>query len=118
MFATRRSIALWAAAGFVALVALAIGWLFVADLGFLKPQIERWVSERSGRVLRVDGELSIDLGANSVIIAEGVRFENAAWAKNPNMLDVERLEVHVRLRSLFDGPAVIELIDLDDALID
>ena len=89
MFATRRSIALWAATGFVALVALAIGWLFVADLGFLKPHIERWVSERSGRVLRVDGELSIDLGANSVIVAKGVRFENAAWAKNANMLDVE-----------------------------
>jgi len=32
MFATRRSLALWAAAGFVALVALAIGWLFFADL--------------------------------------------------------------------------------------
>ena len=91
MFTTRRSIALWVATGFVAFVALAIGWLFFADLGFLKPQIERWVSERSGRVLRVDGELSID---------------------------VERLEVHVRLRSLFDGPAVIELIDFDDALID
>ena len=118
MLASKRSIALRVAAGFVALVALAIGWLFFADLGFLKPHIERWVSERSGRVLRVDGELSIDLGANSVIIARGVRFENAAWAKNANMLDVERLEVHVRLRSLFDGPPVIELIDLDNALID
>ena len=91
MFSTRRSIAFWASKVLVAFVAIAISWLFFADLGVLKPQIERWVSERSGRVFRVDGELTIDLGANSSIIAEGVRVENAAWAKNANMLDVERL---------------------------
>jgi len=112
-----RRIAFWSGFGLLALIVLALSWLWAADLGTFKPQIERWVSEKTGRQLSIDGDLHIDLARHSVVIAEKVRFQNAAWAEQADMITVGRLEVRLDLRSIFDGPILIELIDLDDAVI-
>ncbi len=99
---------------FTVVISLAI-WLWTADLGLLKPQVERWVAEKTGREFRIDGRFSVDLARKSIVIAEDVYFGNAAWADSPHMVRIGRAEVHLTLTSLFEGPVVVDLIDIDDA---
>ncbi len=112
-----RRIAVWSGLGLLALIVLAISWLWTADLGSFKPHIERWASEKTGRQISIDGDLHIDLARHSVVIAENIRIQNAAWSEPADMITVGRIEVRLDLRSIFNGPILVELIDLDDAEI-
>ena len=112
-----RRIAFWSGFGLLALIVLAISWLLLADLGSFKPQIERWASETTGREIAINGDLQINLAAQSSVVAEGIYISNADWADDPEMISVGRLEVQLQLRSLWSGPLVIDLIDVDDARI-
>jgi len=114
---TIKRIALWSSVVFVTLLTLALVGLWTADLGVFKPQIERWISEETGREFVIDGEFQVDLARHAVVIAEDVRFQNADWDDEPYMVEVGRIEVRVDLRSIFDGPFLFELIDIDDAEI-
>ncbi len=91
--------------------------LFTADLGVFKPQIERWVSESTGRELRIDGSLLIELGGTSRVRAERVRFENAAWAGESAMLEVGVLHLRFDLWSILKDRFIVELVEIDDARI-
>ena len=88
-----RRAALWSVFSVLILVAAAAAWLWTADLGVFKPQLERWVSEQTGREFRIDGPFSVDLARESVIRAENIRFQNADWADQPDMVTVARVEL-------------------------
>ncbi len=96
------------------LVSLCVTWLFTANLGAFKPQLENLVSERLGREFSIEGELDIHLGRNLDVSAEKIVLENAAWVDGPAMLDVGRVATRVNLWSLFSGPIIVELVDIDN----
>ena len=112
-----RRIAFWITFGTLALIVLALTWLWTADLGVFKPQLERFVTEQTGREFAIDGEFQVDLSRHTTIIAEDLRFGNAEWAGPEDMVTVGRAELRVDLWSLFSGPVLIELVDLDDTSI-
>ena len=112
-----RRIAFWLSFGTLALVVLAVTWLWTADLGVFKPQVERFVTERTGREFSIDGNFYVDLARHSSVVAEDVHFQNADWADQADMVSVGRIEVQLDLWSLFSGPILIELVDVDDASI-
>lgn len=110
-----RRIAFWFTFSALALIVLALSWLWTANLGVFKPQVERLVSEELGRPFEIRGEFHVDLARHTTIIAEDVRLANADWAAADDMVTVRRVEVRFDLWSLFNGPIVIELLDLDDS---
>ena len=110
-----RRIAFWLSLGTLALIVLALTWLWTADLGVFKPQVEQFVTDKTGREFSIDGNFYVDLAGSTSVIAENVRFQNAEWADAADMVTVGRVEVRVDLWSLFGGPIVVELIDIDDA---
>lgn len=112
-----RRIALWLSGGLLLLLVAGFSWLWFGDLGAFKPQLERLVSEKTGREFAIDGRFVVDLGRETVIIAEGVRFENADWSESGQMLEVGYLEVRVDTLSLFGAPLTIELVEVDDVKI-
>ena len=112
-----RRIAFWFSFSTIVLIVLALTWLWTADLGVFKPQVERFVTEKTGREFAIDGNFYVDLAASSSVIAENVRFQNAEWADNDDMVTIGRAEVQVDLWSLFSGPIIFELIDIDDVEI-
>ena len=112
-----RRLAFWSVTGFLFSLIAVLAWLWMADLGIFKPQIERWVSEKTGRRLSIGGQLSVDLAQHSVVVAEDVRFDNVSWAGESAMLEVGRVEVRVDTYSLIRGPVIIELIDIDNAVV-
>jgi hypothetical protein len=112
-----RRIAFWATFGILVLIVLALSWLWTADLGVFKPQVERLVSDELGREFEIRGEFQVDLARHTTIIAEDVRLANADWAGMDDMVTVRRAVVRFDLWSLFEGPVLIELLDLDDSTI-
>jgi len=112
-----RRTAFWVTFSVLALAVLAFGWLWTADLGVFKPQLERFVTQQTGRDFVIDGEFSVDVAGSTTVIAEGVRFANPAWADAEHMITIGRAEVRIDLWSLFHGPVLIELVDLDDTSI-
>jgi len=108
-----RRIAIGSVLGLLLLIGAAAAWLWTADLGVLKPRIERLVSEQYGREFRIAGRLNIDLGSELVVVAEDVRLENAEWADEPYLLQIGRLETRADFWSIFRGPVVVRLIDID-----
>jgi len=109
-----RRILFWSSLLVVVLVTSVAIWLWTADLGLFKPQLERWVSAKTGREFAIDGRFSVDLAKRSIVIAEGVRFGNADWAGPEDMVRVGRAEIHVDFWSLLRRPILIELIEVDD----
>ena len=88
----------WTALGVVllALVVLLVLW----DWNWFKRPVERIVEQRTGRELRIEGDLDVDLGWTSTVRADRIRFANAAWAKAPLMASIERVEFDIELRPL------------------
>jgi len=112
-----RRIALWSTITFASLLTFVLVWLWTADLGVFKSQLEDWISKETGREFVIDGEFHVDLTRHAVVIAEDIRFQNADWGDEPYMVKAGRLEVRVDLRSILDGPLLVELIDVDDVEI-
>ena len=94
-------ILLWLGAGFVVAVLLAVTWLWNADLGFVEPKIEKFVTELTGRRFEIEGGLTIDVGERVVIVVRDVHWQNADWDESADMLRVGYAEVRVDPWSLF-----------------
>ena len=109
-----RRITFWFSLSVLALLVLALTWLWTADLGVLKPQVERIVSEQTGRDFSINGDFIVDFNRHPTVIAEDVRFANPDWAEEPHMVTVGRAEIRIDLWSLVSGPFIIEFVDIDD----
>ena len=98
------------ALGLVALALLLLVLLW--DWNWFKGPVERQVEARTGRELRIAGDLDVDLGWTPTISAEGVRFGNAQWSKNPTMAATERVEFSIALGPLLRGQTLIPQLRL------
>ena len=113
----RRRIRFWFSLAMLAILVLAITWLWTADLGVFKPQVERFVSEKTGREFSIEGDFIVDFNRHPTIIAEDVRFGNPEWADEPHMVTVGRAEIRIDFWSLISGPFIIEFVDIDDVSV-
>lgn len=71
--------------------------LLLWDWNWFKRPIEYVVHARTGRVLHLDGNLDVDLGRMTRVTVDGVRFGNAAWAKETEMAKADRLDAAFEL---------------------
>jgi hypothetical protein len=103
----------------LAVILLVIGagitFLLTLDLNDYKHNIERFVARETGRELVIAGRIDLDLGGNTGLTVTDVRFGNPNWAANENMARVGRAYVVLNLSSLWSGPVMIELVELDNA---
>ena len=112
-----RRIAFWVMFSTLALIVLALSWLWTADLGVFKPQLERFVTQELGHEFEIRGEFRVDLAGQTTLVAEDLHFANAPWADADDMVTVGRAEVRIDLWSLFRGLLLLEMVDLDDTKI-
>lgn len=97
----------------VALVVLILLW----DWNWFKRPIERRVTAQTGRSFHIDGDLDVDLGRTLTIRADGLRFANADWAREPEMAAVRRLEFDLRFWPLLRGDVQIPRVVLDTPVV-
>ena len=112
-----RRVAFWIAFSAFTLIVLALSWLWTADLGVFKPQVEKLVTETIGQEFTIDGAFHVDLSRHTTVTAEDLRFANPPWAEDDHMISVGRLEARIDLWALFRGVVVIEFLDIDDTRI-
>lgn len=103
----RRRLTAWLLLGLL-LVLLAL--LF--DWNWLKGPIERRVEAATGREFDIVGDLDVDLSLNPLITADGLRLGNVAWSKDPQMLEVERLQLRIALWPLLRGEIQLPQLDV------
>ncbi len=98
----------WTSATIVAV--LAISALLIAILGWnwLRAPIERYTTVKTGRVLTIQGDLDVLWAWHSApgwprVKAGQVSFANPAWARHPQMLTADAVEVTLGVAELFGG---------------
>lgn len=87
--------------------------LLLWDWNWFKRPIEQRVTAQTGRSFHIDGNFDVDLGRTLTIRADGLRFGNAPWAREPEMASVRRLELDLRFWPLLRGDVQIPRIVLD-----
>jgi len=87
------------------------------DFSRFKGQLEQFVSNQTGRSFAIEGPFQVDLGWQTNLSAEGIRFGNPEWATADDMVRVTKLRVSLDALSLIKGPVYIESIEIDGAEI-
>lgn len=98
--------------GSLLLIVFGLLWL---DWNLLRGPIERRVLAATGRELHIRGDLDVDLGWHPQVTVHDLHFANAAWAKQPTMAHIGRLQLQFALGSLWSGPLRIERLSLQHA---
>lgn len=105
----------WVTAGTALVVALVVA-VALFDWDWLRPSLERYVSQKTQREFRAS-HLAVKLAWNPLIRLDDVYFSNPAWAQGPAMARIDRLEFTVSLRDLFEGKVLVPRLALTGARI-
>jgi AsmA protein len=108
----------WIAGVLLAPVVLAV--LFVAIFGWnwLRGPIERMTTERTGRVLAINGDLTVKFGwPLPHIRAATVSFANPAWARETQMLTADAVDVTIHLPQLLARNIVLPEVRLEHPVV-
>ena len=100
----------WTSLGVLALAIAVL--LALWDWNWFKRPIERQVEARTGRDFEIRGNLDVDLGWTTTVTAGDVRFGNAAWSKQPDMAEAERVAIDILVKPLFSGRVRVPLVRL------
>lgn len=94
-------VAKWLAYIVAAMAILILVLVIFFDWNWLRHPVERFVTEKTGRALIINGNLSVKLGWPSTRIqVADVSFANPAWSKQPLMLTVKRMDGDINLPAL------------------
>ncbi|HEX3755064.1 MAG TPA: AsmA family protein [Rhizomicrobium sp.] len=111
---TLRGALKWTATVVFAVLFAAIVTLYFLDWNQLRGPIGRYLSHRTGREVRIDGNLKVDLFTwQPSLDAGGLFVGNPAWVGRDHAARIERLRVEMRLMPLFAGRLVVPLVSID-----
>ena len=99
-------------AALLVVLLVAVLYLFLAtyDYNRLKPEIARAVKDATGRELTLGGDIKLDLGLLPALAVKDVKFANAPWGSQPQMLAADRIEAQVRLLPLLHRDVEVKRI--------
>ena len=99
---------------FMALTALAI---YLFEWNMLRAPIAKRVAQATGRTFAINGDLDVRLSMTPRITVAGLVLGNAAWAKEPHMAEVGRLDFTLDARELFRGRVVLPELNVSEARV-
>jgi len=85
----------------VILIAAAYVYLNTYDYNKLKPLVAIMVEDATGRKLSLGGDVNLEIGFAPALVVTDAALANAAWGSQPQMIEIEKLQAHVRLLPLF-----------------
>lgn len=111
---TWRGFFKWTGATILGVILGALFALYFMDWNQMRGPIGRWLSHRTGREVRIDGNLAVDLFTwQPWVDAQGVFIGNPKWVGTPQAARADRLRIEVRLVPLFWGHLVVPLVRID-----
>lgn len=93
-------------------ILIVTGLVMNLDFGMLRPAIERRLSQRLGRAVRIEALHRRDHGFHPTLTLENVRIAQPSWAGRGDMLRVRAATVTLRLGPLLIGNVVPESLEL------
>ncbi len=104
---------------FFLLIVVVLGGALVAlsfvDLGRFAPQIEAAAKQATGRTLKIEGPLHIGVSLSPSLVAEKIRFANASWGSQPDMVTADKLSLQLDLLPLLSGKVALKSVTLNGA---
>lgn len=98
------------------LLMLAALTLFGAN--WARAPIEQLVLQRTGRVLKIDGDLRLAPGWPLLgMQVQGLRFANPAWARQPQMVAVDYADLQLDLRALLRGQVLLPQVQVGQPVV-
>ncbi|MDO9196382.1 AsmA family protein [Rhodoferax sp.] len=97
------------------LASIGLATLFIALFGWnwLRGPIERITAEKTGRVLAISGDLSVEFGWPwPRIHADAVTFANPAWAREKQMVTADAVDIAIDLPKLLQQIIVLPEVRL------
>ena len=106
----------WILAAVIPIAAIAgVAWLATRDLSHYQARLADQVRKATGRELAAKVPLSVQIGTEPAMVAEGVTLSNAAWGTRPEMVRVRKLTLYFDPFSLFLGELKIGRLVLEGA---
>ena len=103
----------WSIAALVVLVAIAV-FLAVFDWNWLRGPISRYASLKTGREVRIEGDLNVKLWSwTPEATVNGLTIGHPKWMRRGHTANIRRLTVSARLVPLMMGRVELPLVDLD-----
>ena len=96
----------------VIMIAAVYVYLNTYDYNKLKPRIARMVEDATGGKLSLGGEVNLEFGFAPVLVVTSVALANVSWGSQPQMIEIEKLQVQVRLLPLLFKDLDIKYIRL------
>jgi uncharacterized protein involved in outer membrane biogenesis len=107
---------LWIAVILVPVAAVGtILWLSTRDLSRYQAKLTDQIRKVTGRELKTRVPLSVKLGRDPALVAEGLTLSNADWASRPELARVRRITMYLDPFSLFLGEAKVSKVVLEGA---
>ncbi|HEY0267228.1 MAG TPA: AsmA family protein, partial [Rhizomicrobium sp.] len=104
----------WTGITLLAVLIAAIVTLYFLDWNQMRGPIGRYLSHRTGREVRIDGNLSVKLFTlQPSIDAGGLYIGNPGWVGKPQAAKVKEFRVELRLLPLIFGELILPLVKID-----
>ncbi|MBN9410097.1 MAG: AsmA family protein [Burkholderiales bacterium] len=78
----------------------------------LRGPVNRYVSDKTGRTFEITQRLEVHPGRTTSIVLHGVRFANPDWARDPQLIEAERIELDLAFWPLLRKQIVIPRLHL------
>lgn len=102
----------WGLASLILVLVAALAAILSLDFGFIRPSLERELTERLGRPVRVE-QLELRLGQELRLEARGIRIDNSEWGQAAQLLTVDHLRVRSNTQNLlFAASRRIDEVDI------
>ncbi len=116
-----RSPAIWLLAplaGLLLTVLLLVLALAVFGANWARSPLERLVQAKTGRALHIGGDLQLGLGWPTLRLqAQELRFANPAWASQPQLLEVDSVDLRMDLPALLRGRLVLPVVQMGQPVV-
>lgn len=103
----------WLGYTLAALILLVVLLFIFMDWNWLRPPIERYVTDKTGRTLHLYGDLKVRPSWSSITVqANNITFANPSWATQPLMLNMTQMVAEISLAELFKRHYTLSTVKL------
>jgi uncharacterized protein involved in outer membrane biogenesis len=97
----------------IAIIVAGVAILKSIDFNEYKGLIAEKAKEATGRELKIDGKLDLQISLSPTVAVDGVSFANAAWGSRPQMVTVKTFAAEMSLLPLLSGQIEIKRVILE-----
>src|SRR6266851_2011530 len=102
----------WSLIGVAGVAGLAAAGVALFEWNMLRHPLANYVSAKVGRLIKIDGDLKVDVSRQPVVSADSITIGNAPWSNEPVMARAQRVAVRLDLASLWDGRVALPEVRL------